>query len=293
MIKRLGRQMQKRGIEIYPVLPVNLFRRQIARIDLRNHRKLVIIDGRIAYTGSQNIVDANYGHRNLVWHDMMVRLTGPVVLDLQRVFVEDWYLERREILDGLDIFPQTAMTGTTPVQTLPSGPSYPTENYQRMVVAALHDARQHVIITTPYFIPDEAFIQAIEVAVLSDVKVELIVPHRSNQILVDTASHAYYEGLLDIGVKIYLYNEGLLHAKTMSIDNSFAFIGSSNFDIRSFALNFEINLVFYGSEVSEKLRAAQNRYISNSVQLTREVWKQRPKIHKFLQNIAQLLSPLL
>ena len=293
MIKRLGKRMQQQGIEVRPALPVNLFRRQIARIDLRNHRKLAVIDAHIAYTGSQNIVNANYGHRELIWHDMMVRLTGPVVLDLQRVFVEDWYFETGEALDTYDILSAPSVTGTVAVQALPSGPNYPTENYQRMVVAALHDAQKHVIITTPYFVPDEAFMQAIEVAVLSGVEVELILPRRCDQPLVGAASRSYYEDLLNAGVKLYLYEDGLLHAKTMSIDNSFALIGSSNFDIRSFALNFEISLVFYGSQIVEKLRTEQNRYIENSVQLTHEVWNQRSKVKKFLHNVAQLLSPLL
>lgn len=292
-IKALGSHMVNQGIDLHVALPVNLFRRHMARIDLRNHRKLAIIDGHTAYAGSQNIVDASYGHKDLAWHDMMVRLSGPVVSELQVVFVGDWYYETGDLLDGVDIFPELPPAGEIPVQALPSGPSYPTENYQRMVVSALHAAREQVTITTPYFVPDEAFMQAIQVAVLRGVQVELIVPQRSDQLWVGAASRSYYEDLLDAGVKLYLYSDGLLHAKTMTIDDTLAFIGSSNFDIRSFALNFEINLVFYGSQVAGELRAIQKQFIENSVPLTSRYWKNRPRSQKVFQNIAKLLSPLL
>ena len=293
MLKKLGPWMFEQGIELHAALPVNPFRRRAARLDLRNHRKLAVIDGRLGYTGSQNIVDADYGHKDLAWHDMSVRLVGPIVSQLQAVFVGDWYFETEELLDGDDIFPDPPLLGSIAAQTLPSGPDYPTENYQRMVVAALHIARRHVIITSPYFVPDEAFLQAIEVAVLRGVEVEVILPKRCDQILVGAASRAYYDDLLRLGVKLHLYNDGLLHAKTMSIDDAVALIGSSNFDIRSFALNFEISLLFYGRRVTERLRREQNRYIAASVQLTSEQWETRRASAKILQNIAKLLSPLL
>jgi cardiolipin synthase len=293
MLKGLAPQMVRQGIEVHPVLRVGLFRRHAARLDLRNHRKVAVIDGRIGYTGSQNIVDASYGHKDLAWRDLMVRLTGPVVLELQAVFVMDWYGEMGEVPDPDAIFPDPPCAGSIPVQTLPSGPTYATENYQRIVVAALYAAREHVIITTPYFVPDEPFLQAIQVAVLRGVDVELIVPRRSDQVLVGAASRAYYDDVLASGVKLHLYDRGLLHAKTMSIDGKLAMIGSSNFDIRSFALNFEINMLFYGPEVAEQLRAQQQQYISESEPLTQEEWNHRPALHRIGQNIARLLSPLL
>lgn len=293
MFRRLGPKMVEQGIEVKEALPVGLFRALMARIDLRNHRKLAIIDGRAAYTGSQNIINADYGHRDMAWHDLTTRLTGPAVLELQAVFIEDWYFETDEVLDGEGIFPPPRVTGPTPVQTLPSGPNYPTENYQRMVVDALHAAREHVIVTTPYFVPDEAFLQAVQTAVLRGVEVEIVVPRRTDHPLVDAASHAYYDDLFDAGARIHVYRQGMLHAKTMSIDDAIALIGSSNFDIRSFSLNFEINLLLYGRDVTCILRARQNRYIAGSVELTPQEWARRPKIRKVLQNIAKLLSPVL
>jgi cardiolipin synthase len=179
------------------------------------------------------------------------------------------------------------------VQTLPSGPTYPTENYQRIVVAALYAAEQRVTITSPYFVPDAPFLQAMQTAVLRGVEVELIVPWRSDQRLADAAARSYFEDVLDMGVKLYLYKKGLLHAKTMCVDDSIAFIGSSNFDIRSFMLNLEINLLFYGPEVAAQLRAQQSYYMNDSFRLTAEKWARRPAIKKLFQNIARLLSPLL
>ncbi len=293
MLKRLAPKMLARGVELHETLRVGIFRRRMARIDMRNHRKLAVIDGRIAYTGSQNIANADYGHKDLAWHDMMARLTGPAVLELQAVFMSDWSFDTGEILDGEDVFPDPPLAGSIPVQTLPSGPSYPTENYQRMVVAALHAAREHVILTTPYFVPDEPFMQALEVAVLRGVEVELIVPKRTDRWLVAAASRAYYTALLEAGVKLHLYQSGLLHSKTMSIDHALAFLGTSNFDIRSFTLNFEVNLLLYDADVTERLRAEQRRYIEDSVQMTRQEWRNRPAAQKVFENIAKLLSPLL
>jgi cardiolipin synthase A/B len=218
--KRLGKEMIARGVDLHEALPVGIFRRQMARLDLRNHRKVAVIDGRLGYTGSQNIVDAGYGLKDLAWHDLMVRLTGPIIMELQAVFISDWYFETNKVLDTEEFFPDPLEQGEIAVQTLPSGPTYPTENYQRMVVAAIHAAERHVTITTPYFVPDEAFLQAMQTAVMRGVKVEVIVPRRVDQKLVGAAGRAYYDDLLDMGATLYLYEEGLLHAKTMCIDDS-------------------------------------------------------------------------
>ncbi|NOZ37808.1 MAG: cardiolipin synthase [Gammaproteobacteria bacterium] len=294
-LKKLSRRLIATGVKLYPALPVSLLRAWVSRIDLRNHRKILVIDGRVAYTGSQNIVNAGYGRRNLQWYDLMVRLTGPVVLELQAVFVGDWFAESDELLDGADIFPDgnCPVKGGVAVQTLPSGPLFSTENYQRLAVAALHATRRKVTITTPYFVPDEVFLEAMETVALRGVVVELIVPLHSDQILVGNAARGYYERLLKSGVTIYLFNKGLLHAKSMTIDNSLAFLGSSNFDIRSFALNFEINMIIYDDEFAASLRRQQNWYRKHSDRLLLAQWQQRPCYQRIMQNIIKLLSPLL
>ena len=150
-----------------------------------------------------------------------------------------------------------------------------------------------MVITTPYFVPDEPFLQAMETAVLRGVEVVLIVPKRSDQILVGAASRAYYEELLDSGIQIFQFTGGLLHAKTMTVDGTVAFFGTSNFDIRSFALNFEVNLVLYGGQVVEDLCRQQDEYITASEQLLLEAWEKRPSLSVIGQNLAKLLSPLL
>lgn len=292
-LRSLMSRMRARNIDIYSMLPVGIFRRHMARVDMRNHRKLAIIDGSIAYAGSQNIVDANYGHKDLAWHDMMVRLTGPITIELQAIFVTDWHQESHEVLTGPDIFVDPVLTGDVPAQTLPSGPIFPVENYQRLVVSALHGAQRRVIITTPYFVPDEPLLQAIQIAVWRGVTIDLIVPQRCDQVIVGAAARAYYDDVLDAGANLYLHTKGLVHSKTITVDDSIALIGSSNFDIRSFEINFELSMLLYGADVTERLRREQLRYLNDSVQLDANEWRQRSSARKFLDNSARLLSPIL
>ena len=287
------RQLRKRGVEIYEALPAGILRSWAERMDLRNHRKLTVVDGRAAFTGSHNIVDPSYGHKDLVWRDMSVRVTGPVVLELQTLFLSDWRFETGELHLEDECFPEPTRTGEIPVQTLPSGPNYPTENYQRLVVDAIHAAEKRVTITTPYFVPDEAFMQAMQTAVLRGVPVDLIAPRRCDQIIVGAAARSYFAELLDIGVRVHLFEDGLLHAKTVNIDDSLAFIGSSNFDIRSFALNFEINLLFYSRDTANRLREKHEEYLTRCTTLTRAEWAGRSRVRAAFQNIARLMSPLL
>lgn len=294
MLKHLAHSMREAGIDVVAMLPVGVFRSLVARMDLRNHRKIAVIDGRIAYTGSQNIVDADYGKGGIVWHDLMMRAEGPVVHELQTVFLSDWYLETGKLPEDDNFFPDAgARPGSLVMQTLPSGPSYTTENYQRMILHALHTAQNEVVITTPYFIPDEAFLQAMEVAILRGVRVRLALPEKSDQILVGNASRAYYDHLLEIGVEILLYQGGLLHAKTMRVDDGFGFFGSSNFDIRSFQLNEELTIVLYGKEGVDALRVEQEVYLERSRRLEAAEWAQRSRRDRIIQNLTRLFSPLL
>jgi cardiolipin synthase len=191
------------------------------------------------------------------------------------------------------VYPTLALKGSVLVQTLPSGPNYPTDNYQRLLVAALYEAREHVVLTTPYFVPDEPFMQALEVAVRRGVKVDLVVPEHCHQILIGAASRAYYDDLVAVGVNVHLYKPGLLHSKTMSIDRALALIGTGNFDIRSFTLDFEVNLICYGREMTDRLRKVQDGYMRDSVLLNPSAWKQRPMIRRLGQNMAKLFSPVL
>jgi len=293
MLTRMAPELARAGVEVFEALPVGFFRRGMARWDLRNHRKLVLIDGQIAFTGSHNMIEPSYGTRTLEWHDLSVRLTGPVVSQLQAVFVADWYFETDDLLEDPAFFPENPARGGIAAQVIPSGPNYPTENYQRLVVAALHGAQKHVTITTPYFVPDESLLSALETAALRGVEVNLIVPQVADQLVVGAAAQAYYEELLNWGVNLYLYQPALVHAKTMAIDDAVAFVGTSNFDIRSFSLNFEINMAFYSAAFAGELRKRHEGYIENSARLALDAWDARPASHRIVQNLAKLFSPLL
>ena len=292
-LRRRGDALRKEGIQVVGALPVGILRMLVSRFDLRNHRKIAVIDGALAYSGSHNVVDSSYGHRDLRWEDISLRLSGPVVNQLQAIFLDDWYVDTEEFLDESVVFTPQSQEGSVIMQTVPSGPSYKTENYQRLIVSALYRAQDRVVITTPYLVPDEAFLQGLEVAVLRGVTVQLIVPRRSDQFFVGNAARAYFEDLLRMGVEIYLFEENLLHAKTMTVDEDLAFFGSSNFDIRSFALNFEVNHLLYGKEVTRVLRQKQESYLRTSTRLEEAVWKERCFPARLVQGISKLLSPLL
>jgi cardiolipin synthase len=290
--KKLLPELRGAGVEAYEMLPVGLFARRLARFDVRNHRKLAVIDGRIGYVGSQNIVDKNF-KPGIIYEELVARVSGPVVAELQCLFADDWYLTTSRALEGADCFQEPSRTGNAFAQLLPSGPGYPTENNQRLFVAFIHGARERVVITTPYFIPDDALLQAMQTAVLRGVDVRLVVPYKADQILVGWAQRSYYEELLEAGVKIHQYREHFLHAKHLSIDDSVAIIGSSNMDLRSFALNLEVSLILYDREVTARLRHEQERYFAGSTLLTKEYWAKRSVLKKTGQNIARLFSPLL
>jgi cardiolipin synthase len=280
------------GVAVHGMLPLSLLPWKKARVDLRNHRKIAVIDGRVGYTGSQNLVSAEF-KKGLAYEELMVRVTGPVVLELQYVFASDWFLETDEVLDGEAEFPGPEIAGSIPAQALPSGPAFPIQNNQRLIVAGIHGAGRQVVLTTPYFIPDEPLLQAMQTAVLRGVEVHLVVSEKGDQPIVSLAQESYYEELLEAGVHIHLYRKNFLHAKHLTIDDAVAVIGTSNLDIRSFALNAELMLMIYDSALVSLLATEQERYYANSRLLTLATWKQRSFGRKLAQNLARLLSPLL
>jgi cardiolipin synthase len=280
------------GILAGETMRVGFFRRRTGRIDLRNHRKLAVIDGRIAYTGSQNLVDATF-KPGLTYEELNVRLRGPIALELQAVFVEDWYVETGEALGDVRYFPDPEIAGTVTAQTLPSGPGYPRENNQRLIVSLIHAAGHRVVITMPYLVPDEALLQALQTAVLRGIEVILVVPQQMDQILVNLAQRSYYDELLSSGVRICRYGKRFLHAKHVTIDDRIAWIGSSNLDMRSFALNAEVVVLLYDSKVCASLAREQARYLRDGQMLDPAGWSQRPVVVKVAENLARLLGPLL
>ncbi|MBZ6076136.1 cardiolipin synthase [Microvirga puerhi] len=284
--------LRQRGVAVHLVLPFGLLRWKTARADLRNHRKIAVIDGRIGYVGSQNIVDADF-KPGIVNQEMVVRVTGPVVLELQAVFVADWFLETQEVLETPDLFPSPVRTGHVVAQVLPSGPDYPEAGIGQLIEALVHGARRRVVITTPYFIPNEGLLHALGTAVLRGVEVHLVLSKPADQILVSLAQRSYYAELLAAGIRIHLYRDKLLHAKHISVDRRVSLIGSSNVDMRSFVLNSEVSLILFDREANTELRAEQERYFAASEELSLDTWRARPLTRKIIENIARLVSPLL
>lgn len=287
-------KLVKQGIEVVPALPVNPVRRQFARFDLRNHRKLAVIDGQIAWTGSQNVVRPDYGKKGPgEWRDLMMRISGPSVGQLQAVFLEDWEFETGQLIDDPAYFPTPVVHGPVAVQVVPSGPNHPTRVIRDLAVEALHVARRRVVLTTPYFIPDEAFLVALRLAAVRGVQVDLIVPARGDQIMPALAGQFFFDELLQNGVRIHLHQNGLLHVKAMTVDEEFAMLGTANFDIRSFYLNFELNLLSYDADLNGQLRFFQTGWLQESKELDLLTWRTRGTRERWGAEFAKLLSPLL
>jgi cardiolipin synthase len=292
-VKKLAPKLRRSGVEVLEMLPVGLFRRNAARFDLRNHRKIVVVDGRVAYTGSQNIVNPGFvtGYSN---EELMVRLTGPGVALLQAMFLADHYFETGKVLDPKELFPDLASAGNSPVQVLPSGPGYGQENGRELIIAMLYAAQERIVITTPYFVPDEPFLQAIRAASMREgIEVHLVLSMHANQMITQFAQRSYYDDLLGAGIRIHLYRPCFLHAKHLTIDNDIALIGSTNMDIRSFALNAEVNLLVYDASIVQQLRRVQERYFANSDPLEAGSWNRRPLSVKLIHNTARLMDSFL
>ena len=185
------------------------------------------------------------------------------------------------------------MTGDVPAQVVPSGPGFVTRNNQQLIVALIYGARQRVVMTTPYFIPDDSLTQAMQTAVARGVEVHLVVCQIADQLLVSLAQRSYYEDFLAVGVKIHLYETDFLHAKHLTIDDSISVIGSSNMDIRSFVLNDEVQVMAYSQSVTRRVREIEEGYFSRSKLLELEEWRRRSRVQKFAENLARLMSPLL
>lgn len=302
------RDLRNAGIRIREALPAGIIKALFARIDIRNHRKMVVIDGEIAYSGSTNMVDPRYFKVDQgvgQWIDVMMRITGPVVESLAGTFISDWFLEGddqhpqlRPIDAGAtpanrtDIH-QVAATGSTAVQLVPSGPGLVPEAIHSLLLTTIYSARFELVLTTPYFVPDEPLLTALKSAAQRGVQVTIILPERNDSRLVHYASRAHFQELTESGVHILLFHGGLLHAKTITVDREFALFGSVNLDMRSFWLNFETTLFIYDRQVTEHIREAQQRYEELSTRIDRDEVAQRPVIRRFKENVALLIGPLL
>lgn len=291
----LRRRLNAAGVRVVEALPASLIRMAFARVDLRNHRKIAVIDGLIGYTGSQNIADAEFAMKPSYapWVDVMVRMEGPAVHDLQVIFVTDWYQDTDESLEELlAIRPAPAAQGAT-VQVVASGPDCYIEAMHQMSQACFHLAREELILTTPYYVPDEATAAALYTTARRGVETTLIVPARNDSPMVAAASRSYYDTLLEAGVNLFEFQAGLLHAKTMTVDRRFALVTSANLDRRSFELNFEVSLAVYDSDFASEIRFLQKSYLDESARVDASSWRRRGWPTRLWQNGMGMLSPLL
>lgn len=289
--RKVEKKLKKVGIDVHRILPL-MRRMNSSRIDLRNHRKIVVVDGNTGYTGSQNIVDAAINDK-LSNDELLCRVQGPVVSGLQIVFLGDWYLETEEDIEDATLFSDLHSCGNVTAQVLPSGPDYEGSSVDMIFTDLIHQARDEIVLVTPYFIPNEAMVSAITTASLRGVETTLILSKESDSALVGLAQRSYYTRLLESGVAIQLYEADFLHAKHMRIDDDICVIGSSNMDVRSFELNAEVSLICYGNKTSNDLKGIENQYLCESMTVDLERWKERSLPKKILENSARMLSDLL
>lgn len=295
--KAMLRRLQSDGVRTLGMLPIRLPGKGYIRPDLRNHRKIVVVDGYIGYTGSQNLIARNYHRKdNLYYDEVVARVEGAAALHLAAVVMTDWHAETGTLLDTKLLQRETyelKAYGRADVQILPSGPGYDDQNNLKFFTSLFYSAQTSITVVNPYFVPDEALSMAIVSAARRGVKVTMVNSEAMDQWMVGHAQRSFYEEMLVAGVQLYLYKEPiLLHSKFIIVDSDLAVIGSSNLDIRSFFLNLEVTLVAYDKGVVRQLRQVEKRYIARSRQLHLHEWRARPARKLLLDNIARLTSSL-
>lgn len=302
MLKRLDGT----GIQWQLMLPIKPFQGRWRRPDLRNHRKIMVVDNLVGFTGSLNLTEPGYNkpknhELGREWVELMARVEGPIVSDLNAVFAADWYTETGELPNLLPIErqvkdnPETTAHCVTDLncQLVPSGPGFPSENNLRMFNSLIYAANRRLSITSPYFVPDESLLSAVTTAAQRGVEVELFVSEVSDQFMVGHAQASFYRALLEAGVRIYQYPAPyILHSKHFSVDDDIAVLGSSNMDQRSFALNYETSLMMLGTQIVTEMRRVEDVYRAKSKELTLADWLQRPRRLKYVDNVMRLTSAL-
>ncbi|WP_196833282.1 cardiolipin synthase [Mycetocola sp. CAN_C7] len=297
--RKTKRRLADMGADWHLMLPLQPWRGKYQRPDLRNHRKILVVDGVVGFMGSQNVIDRSYNkrgnlRRGLQWQELVARVEGPVVGGIDAIFVSDWYSETGELLyRDVDVTDPDLENGDLDCQVVPSGPGFSGENNLRLFLGLLYAAQKRIAITSPYFVPDESMLYAVTTAVQRGIPVDLFVSEIGDQALVYHAQRSYYEALLRAGVRIYLYPAPyILHAKHFTIDDEVAVIGSSNMDMRSFGLNMEVSLLVRGASFVDDMRAVEDEYRLKSRELTLDEWLKQPLRSTVLDNLARLSSAL-
>ena len=289
--------MREADIHLVEVMHVNVLRIFLNRLDLRQHRKIIVIDEKIAYTGSMNMVDPAYFKQDSgvgQWIDVFVRVTGPTVNVLSAIHAWDWEFETGE--RRLPAIPECQLDPLEhhhPIQVVPSGPGMPENLISQVLTLAMHQARKSVCITTPYFVPSADLLATIKMTAQRGVSVDIILPEKNDSYMVQWASRAFYEELMQAGVRIHEFHGGLLHTKSVVIDQKFCLIGTVNIDMRSLWLNFELTLAVDDEQFTKQLYWQQCDYMRQSKTIDAQQWKQRSLGHRFKERLFYLFSPLL
>ncbi|MBN1414245.1 MAG: cardiolipin synthase [Bacteroidales bacterium] len=296
--KKLVKELREGGVEAYPFNRIRLVY-FANRINYRNHRKMIIIDGKTGFTGGINVSDKYINKPDdkgkMYWRDTHLRIDGPGILILQHIFLCDWnFCSRQKLESEPTLFDIESRPGKKVyVQIASSGPDSPNSTIMLSLLRAITMAKKEILITTPYFIPGGSIMDGIKMASLGGVSVKVLVPGISDSKIVNAAARSYYGEMLRSGVEIYFYRKGFIHAKTMVIDNSFAVIGTANMNHRSFNLDFEVNAIIYNVNFSENVSKVFHTDILDAEKVSYDRWKMRPVYIKLAERIARLLSPVL
>ena len=292
--RRHARRLRRRGIQVGCFLPV-AFPWLTSKINNRNHRKIVVVDGKVGFTGGINVADRYINGTDFgPWRDTHLKIEGDAVNMLQSVFVTDWYfVSGHELLADEKYFSKSRIRTCSPMQIASSGPDSDWASIMQAFFAAINKASKSIYISTPYFLPNQAILTALKVAALSGIDVRIVLPNRSDSKIVAWASRSYIGELLDAGIKVYFFCGGFNHSKVLIVDDTFCSVGSANMDMRSFEDNFEVSAIIYDPNIARKLTDAFMRDIDNSVQVTAESWQNRSNLIAVCESLARLLSPLL
>lgn len=295
--KKFANDLRKAGVEIYPFYKTH-FVLLANRLNYRNHRKIIVVDGRIGFTGGINISDRyinNLQRKQVYWRDTHLRIEGDAVQSLQIIFISDWnFCAVNEIDLSRPFFPSIQNDNKQIVQVASSGPDSERATIMLAFFSAIVNATKRIFITSPYLIPNESILTALKQAALSDLDVKIIVPAHSDFSFVNAASQSFFSELLLAGVRIYLYQKGFIHAKTMLLDNNLAIVGTANMDIRSFDLNFEVNAFVYDEKVNANLHENFLNDLKDCTEVLYDDWiLQRNGIQLLKESIARIVAPIL
>ncbi|WP_246184968.1 cardiolipin synthase [Paracoccus aestuariivivens] len=291
------RRMQAAGVECVEALPLGLpvIGALIHRMDLRNHRKIVVIDHVLGFTGSRNCADGAFAvkPRFAPWVDVLLRIEGPVVRQMQAVFLQDWMNYTGEDLGQLLLTSPSVLDQGDIAQVVATGPDDRQGTLSDCMATMIHAARERLVITTPYYVPDSSLDSAIRTAARRGVDVTMILPARNDSLVVQATSEGFYYGLVSSGVKLMLFKEGLLHAKIITADGRMAMLGSANMDRRSFELNYEMNMLFLGEELTRDLDVRQESYIARAESITISEIRAWSLWRRLRNNLLALAAPIL